>query len=152
VEDWAEIHRLHRAEGLPIKMIARTLGNATTVPSALPPCAQPMSASVCESSSCKTGAAVAVSSAAARMSFHVRRVRETRNRSLARPPAGWLPRDHAVTIRAPVPAQPSGPPPPTPSCSSNVVRMPIERASGSITTVSSAAESDVNTRHNNPAI
>ena len=26
VEDWAEIRRLHRAEGLPIKMIARTLG------------------------------------------------------------------------------------------------------------------------------
>lgn len=28
VEDWAEIRRLHRAEGLPIKMIARTLGIA----------------------------------------------------------------------------------------------------------------------------
>ena len=26
MEDWAEIRRLHRAEGLPIKMIARTLG------------------------------------------------------------------------------------------------------------------------------
>ena len=26
VERWAEIRRLHRAEGLPIKMIARTLG------------------------------------------------------------------------------------------------------------------------------
>jgi DNA-directed RNA polymerase specialized sigma24 family protein len=26
VEDWAEIRRLHRAEGLPIKMIARMLG------------------------------------------------------------------------------------------------------------------------------
>ena len=26
VGDWAEIRRLHRAEGLPIKMIARTLG------------------------------------------------------------------------------------------------------------------------------
>ena len=26
VEDWAEIRRLHRAEGLPIKVIARTLG------------------------------------------------------------------------------------------------------------------------------
>jgi transposase len=26
VEDWAEIRRLHRAEGLPIRMIARTLG------------------------------------------------------------------------------------------------------------------------------
>jgi hypothetical protein len=26
VEDWAEIRRLYRAEGLPIKMIARTLG------------------------------------------------------------------------------------------------------------------------------
>jgi transposase len=25
VEDWAEIRRLHRAEGLPIKMIARVL-------------------------------------------------------------------------------------------------------------------------------
>lgn len=25
VEDWAEIRRLHRAEGLPIKLIARTL-------------------------------------------------------------------------------------------------------------------------------
>jgi len=28
VEDWAEIRRLHRAEGLPIKTIARTLGIA----------------------------------------------------------------------------------------------------------------------------
>jgi transposase len=26
VEDWAEIRRLHRAEGLPIKVIARVLG------------------------------------------------------------------------------------------------------------------------------
>jgi transposase len=26
VEDWAEIRRLHRAEGLPIKAIARKLG------------------------------------------------------------------------------------------------------------------------------
>jgi transposase len=26
VEDWAEIRRLHRADGLPIKTIARTLG------------------------------------------------------------------------------------------------------------------------------
>ena len=26
VEDWAEIRRLHRAEGLAIKLIARTLG------------------------------------------------------------------------------------------------------------------------------
>lgn len=26
VEDWAEIVRLHRAEGMPIKVIARTLG------------------------------------------------------------------------------------------------------------------------------
>ena len=26
MEDWAEIRRLHRAEGLPIKTIARTLG------------------------------------------------------------------------------------------------------------------------------
>ena len=28
VEDWAEIRRLHRAEGMPIKAIARTLGIA----------------------------------------------------------------------------------------------------------------------------
>ena len=28
VEDWAEIRRLHRAEGLPIKAIARKLGVA----------------------------------------------------------------------------------------------------------------------------
>jgi transposase len=28
VEDWAEIRRLHRAEGMPIKAIARTLGMA----------------------------------------------------------------------------------------------------------------------------
>jgi transposase len=36
VEDWAEIRRLHRAEGLPIKMIARTLGvSRNTVRSAL---------------------------------------------------------------------------------------------------------------------
>ena len=26
VEDWAEIRRLHRAEGLPVKAIARLLG------------------------------------------------------------------------------------------------------------------------------
>jgi DNA-binding transcriptional regulator LsrR (DeoR family) len=26
VEDWAEIRRLHKTEGLPIKLIARTLG------------------------------------------------------------------------------------------------------------------------------
>ena len=26
VEDWAEIRRLHRAEGMPIKVIARTVG------------------------------------------------------------------------------------------------------------------------------
>lgn len=36
VEDWAEIRRLHRAEGLPIKMIARVLGiSKNTVKSAL---------------------------------------------------------------------------------------------------------------------
>jgi transposase len=36
VEDWAEIRRLHRAEGLPIKMIAKTLGvSRNTVRSAL---------------------------------------------------------------------------------------------------------------------
>lgn len=36
VEDWAEIRRLRRAEGLPIKMIARTLGiSKNTVKSAL---------------------------------------------------------------------------------------------------------------------
>ena len=36
VEDWAEIRRLHRAEGLPIKLIARTLGvSRNTVRSAL---------------------------------------------------------------------------------------------------------------------
>ncbi len=36
VEDWAEIRRLHRAEGLPIKMIARTLGvSRNTVRSAI---------------------------------------------------------------------------------------------------------------------
>ena len=27
VEDWAEIRRLHRAEGMPIKEIARVLGD-----------------------------------------------------------------------------------------------------------------------------
>ena len=27
VEDWAEIRRLHRAEGMPIKAIARRLGS-----------------------------------------------------------------------------------------------------------------------------
>ena len=26
VEDWAEIRRLHKAEGMPIKVIARTVG------------------------------------------------------------------------------------------------------------------------------
>ncbi|WP_198166743.1 sigma-70 region 4 domain-containing protein, partial [Mycobacterium sherrisii] len=36
VEDWAEIGRLHRAEGLPIKTIAKTLGISwNTVRSAL---------------------------------------------------------------------------------------------------------------------
>jgi transposase len=36
VEDWAEIRRLHRAEGLPIKMIARVMGvSRNTVRSAL---------------------------------------------------------------------------------------------------------------------
>jgi transposase len=36
VEDWAEIRRLHRAEGLPIKVIARTLKiSKNTVKSAL---------------------------------------------------------------------------------------------------------------------
>jgi hypothetical protein len=36
VEDWAEIRRLHRAEGLPMKMIARTLGiSRNTVRAAL---------------------------------------------------------------------------------------------------------------------
>ena len=36
VEDWAEIRRLHRAEGLPIKLIARTLKiSRNTVRSAL---------------------------------------------------------------------------------------------------------------------
>ena len=36
VEDWAEIRRLHRAEGLPIKMLARTLGvSRNTVRAAL---------------------------------------------------------------------------------------------------------------------
>ena len=36
VEDWAEIRRLHRAEGLPIKTIARTLKiSRNTVRSAL---------------------------------------------------------------------------------------------------------------------
>ena len=36
VEDWAEIRRLRRAEGLPIKMIARTLGvSRNTVRAAL---------------------------------------------------------------------------------------------------------------------
>src|SRR5207248_1051742 len=36
VEDWAEIRRLHRAEGLPIKMIARVLGvSRNTVRTAL---------------------------------------------------------------------------------------------------------------------
>lgn len=36
VEDWAEIRRLHRAEGLPIKMIARVMGvSRNTVRAAL---------------------------------------------------------------------------------------------------------------------
>ena len=36
VEDWAEIRRLYRAEGLPIKTIARTLGiSRNTVRAAL---------------------------------------------------------------------------------------------------------------------
>ena len=36
MEDWAEIRRLHRAEGLPIKLIARTLGiSRNTVRAAL---------------------------------------------------------------------------------------------------------------------
>jgi len=36
VEDWAEIRRLHRAENMPIKAIARTLGiSRNTVRSAL---------------------------------------------------------------------------------------------------------------------
>ena len=36
VEDWAEIRRLHRAEGMPIKAIARTLGiSRNTVRAAL---------------------------------------------------------------------------------------------------------------------
>src|SRR3712207_7418283 len=36
VEDWAEIRRLHRAEGLPIKQVARVLGvSRNTVRTAL---------------------------------------------------------------------------------------------------------------------
>ena len=36
MEDWAEIRRLHRAEGLPIKMIARVMGvSRNTVRAAL---------------------------------------------------------------------------------------------------------------------
>ena len=36
MKDWAEIRRLHRAEGLPIKLIARTLGiSRNTVRAAL---------------------------------------------------------------------------------------------------------------------
>jgi transposase len=36
VEDWAEIRRLHRAEGMPVKVIARTLGvSRNTVRAAL---------------------------------------------------------------------------------------------------------------------
>lgn len=36
VEDWAEIRRMHRAEGLPMKVIARTLGvSRNTVRSAV---------------------------------------------------------------------------------------------------------------------
>ena len=36
VEDWAEIRRLHRAEGMPIKEIARVLGvSRNTVRAAL---------------------------------------------------------------------------------------------------------------------
>jgi transposase len=42
VEDWAEIRRLHRAEGLPIKMIARVMGvSRNTVRSALASAAAP---------------------------------------------------------------------------------------------------------------
>jgi transposase len=38
VEDWAEIRRLHRAERMPIKVIARVVGcSKNTVKSALPP-------------------------------------------------------------------------------------------------------------------
>ena len=37
MEDWAEIRRLYRAEGLPIKLIARTLGiSRNTVRAASP--------------------------------------------------------------------------------------------------------------------
>ena len=36
VEDWAEIRRLHRAEGMPIKVIARIMGiSKNTVKAAL---------------------------------------------------------------------------------------------------------------------
>ena len=36
VENWAEIRRLHRAEGMPVKAIARTLGiSRNTVRAAL---------------------------------------------------------------------------------------------------------------------
>jgi hypothetical protein len=35
VEDWAEIRRLHRAEGMPIKVIARTPGAPQRRPRAL---------------------------------------------------------------------------------------------------------------------
>ena len=42
MEDWAEIRRLHRAEGLPIKTIARTLGiSRNTVRAALASAAPP---------------------------------------------------------------------------------------------------------------
>lgn len=45
VEDWAEIRRLHRAENLPIKMIARVLGvSRNTVRAALASDGPPASA------------------------------------------------------------------------------------------------------------
>ena len=37
VEDWAEIRRLHRAEGLPIKAIVRVLGISSVDRHAIPP-------------------------------------------------------------------------------------------------------------------
>jgi len=46
VEDWAEIRRLHRAEGMPIKVIARVMGCSkntvrAAVRSAAPPSYEP---------------------------------------------------------------------------------------------------------------
>jgi transposase len=42
VEEWAEIRRLHRVEGLPIKMIARAMGvSRNTVRSAIASTAPP---------------------------------------------------------------------------------------------------------------